>query len=52
MILEKIIIRATFLNLLCIGLFQLNCSSQNIKDDSVFVVATYDDVKDWDPATA
>ena len=46
----RIIIRASFL--FCIGLFQFNCSSDDVKNDNVFVIATYDDVKDWDPATA
>ena len=52
MFLERIITRATFFNLFYIVLFQLNCSSHDIKNDKVFVIATYDDVKDWDPATA
>ena len=49
---ERIITRATFFNLFYIVLFQLNCSSHDIKNNKVFVIATYDDVKDWDPATA
>ena len=31
---------------------QLSCSYQPTKDENTFVIATYDDVKDWDPATA
>ena len=38
--------------LFCVVLFQFNCSSDDKKKDKVFVIATYDDVKDWDPATA
>ena len=29
-----------------------SCSPKLIKDQNTFVIATYDDVKDWDPATA
>tara|TARA_B100000989_G_scaffold69724_1_gene48754 strand:- start:731 stop:2290 length:1560 start_codon:yes stop_codon:yes gene_type:complete len=50
--LEGTIIRVTLLFLFCIGLFQFNCSSDDVKNDNVFVIATYDDVRDWDPATA
>ena len=33
-------------------LAHFSCSHKSLKDPNVFVVATYDDVKDWDPATA
>ena len=32
--------------------FHISCSSYEIKNKNTFVFATYDDVKDWDPATA
>ena len=37
---------------LSFGLIHLGCYSSDKVDDKTFVVATYDDVKDWDPATA
>ena len=37
---------------LAVGLGFWSCSSRPIKDKNTFVIATYDDVKDWDPATA
>ena len=49
---ERTILRATLLFLFCASLFQFNCSSDDVKNNKVFVIATYDDVKDWDPATA
>jgi len=36
---------------LCLVFFIGSCSDQARVDNS-FVIATYDDVKDWDPATA
>ena len=42
----------TFCVFLLIGLFPFNCSLNDLKDEKVFVIATYDDVKNWDPATA
>ena len=32
--------------------FFISCSKDIKKDNAVFVIATYDDVHDWDPATA
>ena len=32
--------------------FFISCSKDIKKDSDVFVIATYDDVHDWDPATA
>ena len=32
-------------------LFVWSCGEQ-IRTDNAFIIATYDDVKDWDPATA
>jgi len=32
-------------------LFVVSCVDQ-VRDDNSFIIATYDDVKDWDPATA
>ena len=31
---------------------ELSCSSATTRTDNTFIIATYDDVKDWDPATA
>ena len=33
-------------------LIQLSCTQTPSKDNDTFVIVTYDDVKDWDPATA
>ncbi|MEC9456408.1 MAG: hypothetical protein VX537_03175, partial [Candidatus Neomarinimicrobiota bacterium] len=33
-------------------LLELSCSSATTRTDNTFIIATYDDVKDWDPATA
>ena len=41
-----------FLGIAALVLFQLSCSVSNKKKREVFTIATYDDVKDWDPATA
>ena len=40
------------LGIAALVLFQLSCSVANKKKREVFTIATYDDVKDWDPATA
>jgi len=37
---------------LSLSLFHFVCSPNDKADDKTFVIATYDDVKDWDPATA
>ena len=42
----------TYLFFISIVLFQFNCFVNNKKNKKAFVIATYDDVKDWDPATA
>ena len=31
---------------------ELSCTSATTRTDNTFIIATYDDVKDWDPATA
>ena len=54
MLLEKMLsiksLSRTFF--LSLSLFHLVCSPNDKADDKTFVIATYDDVKDWDPATA
>ena len=40
------------LGIAALVLFQLSCSVANKKKRELFTIATYDDVKDWDPATA
>jgi len=52
--LEKTIKSFIHITSICIliFLFQINCSNYDKKNENVFIVATYDDVKDWDPATA
>ena len=42
----------TLTGIFCIGLFTFSCSSDKVKSDTTFYFVTYDDVKDWDPATA
>ena len=54
MLLEKMLsiksLSRTFF--LSLSLFHLVCSPNDKADHKTFVIATYDDVKDWDPATA
>ena len=54
MLLEKMLsIKSLSRNFfLSLSLFHLACSPNDKADDKTFVIATYDDVKDWDPATA
>ena len=37
---------------LIVLLLSISCAFKERKDWSTFIIATYDDVKDWDPATA
>ena len=42
----------TLASIFSLGLFTFSCSNDKVKRNTTFYFVTYDDVKDWDPATA